>query len=115
MEPKILMIGRRQEVVNILIDELKKFGRDILGAIEQEHIEKLLHSQAFDFVVIGGGLPDYQRDFLMSFIESIKPGLTVYLTEKKVNSKPHKLVNFTNRKAIEYKISQVIKKKESTD
>ena len=42
MEPKILMIGRRQEVVDILVDELKKFGRDIVGATEQVKIEKHL-------------------------------------------------------------------------
>ena len=115
MEPKILMIGRRQEVVNILVDELKKFGRDITGASEQEQIEKLLQTQNFDFVVIGAGLPDHQRDFITSFIDSVKPGLTVHTIGRNAKSKPHKLINFTSRKAIEFKIEQVMKKKEFSE
>jgi len=115
MEPKILMIGRRQEVVDILVDELKKFGRDIIGASEQEKIEKHLQTQNFDFVVIGAGLPDHQRDFITSFIESIKPGLPVYMIERKKDTKPFKLISFTNNKAVGFKIEKVIKKKETPE
>jgi DNA-binding NtrC family response regulator len=112
MEPKILMIGRRQEVVDILVDELKNFGRDIVGASEQDKIEKLLQTQKFDFVVIGAGLPDHQRDFLTSFIESLEPGLPVHMIERKKDNEPFKLVNFTNKKAVSFKIDQVSKKKD---
>jgi DNA-binding NtrC family response regulator len=115
MEPRILMIGRRQEVIDILAEELRKFGRNIHSANDQEKIEKLLKSQAFDFVVIGAGLPDHQRDFLTSLIESIKPGLPVYMIERKEKSKPQKLIKFTNQKALEFKIDMVSKKKDSSE
>lgn len=115
MEPKILMIGRRQEVVDILVDELKKFGRDIVGATEQVKIEKHLQSQKFDFVVIGAGLPDHQRDFITSFIDSVKPGLPVYMIERKKDSEPFKLINFTNNKAVSFKIEKLSKKKEISE
>ena len=115
MEPKILMIGRRLEVVNILVDELKKSGRDIEGAIEQESIEKMLLSKSFDFVIIGAGLPDHQRDYLQSFIQSIRPELQVFMHERKGKNKPLKLINFTNNKAIEFKIEQELAKKKTTE
>jgi DNA-binding NtrC family response regulator len=115
MEPTILLIGRRQEVVNILIDELKKFGRDIEGVSELENIEKILQVRHFDFVVIGAGLPDHQLDFITSFIETVKPKLPVYMIERKAKSKPHKLINFTNRKAIDFKIEQVSRKNEQAE
>ena len=115
MEPKILMIGRRLEVVNILVDELKKFGRDIEVAIEQENIEKLLLSNSFDFVIIGAGLPDHQRDYLQSFIQSKKPELPVYMFERKGKNKPVKLISFTNKKAIEFKIVRELAKKKTSE
>ncbi|MDP7028535.1 MAG: hypothetical protein QF380_09070, partial [Candidatus Marinimicrobia bacterium] len=31
-EPKILMIGRTQAVIDILIEELKPFGRNVVGS-----------------------------------------------------------------------------------
>lgn len=115
MEPKILMIGRRQEVVDILVEELRKYGRDIIGASEQDKIEKLVQTQNFDFVVVGAGLPDHQRDYLTSFIQAINPKLPVYMIERKVKSKPFKLISFTNNKAVGFKIDKVVKKKESAE
>lgn len=115
MEPNILMIGRRQEVVDILVAELKKFGRAVIGVSDQDKIEQLLKSHSFDFVVIGAGLPDHQRDYLTSFIQTIKPELPVHMIERKVNSKPFKLINFTNNKALEFKIDQASQKKEILD
>lgn len=111
MEPKILLIGRRQEVLDVLVDELKKFGRDVAGASEQEKIEQLLRSQQFDFVIIGPGLPDHQRDYLTSFIQTIAPDLLVHLIERKMKNKTYKLITFTNNKAIEFKIEKKLGEK----
>ena len=115
MEPKILLIGRRSEVVDIIAEELTKYGRDIIGASEQEKIELLLHSREFDFVVMGAGLPDHQRDYLTSFIQAIKPELQVFMIERKGKDKPYKLVNFTNNKALEFKIERLSKRKASAE
>jgi len=113
MEPKILLIGRRQVVIDIIVEELRKFGRDIIGASEQDKIEKLLQTQKFDFVVVGAGLPDHQRDYLTSFIQAINTNLPVHMIERRKESKPYKLINFTNSKAVEFMIEQISKKKES--
>lgn len=115
MEPKILMIGRRLEVVNILVDELKKSGRDVEGASEQENIEKLLLAKPFDFVIIGIGMPDHQRDYLQSFIQTIKPDMPVFMDERRAKNKPLKLINFTNNKAIEFRIEQELVKKKTAE
>jgi len=40
-EPKILMIGRTQAVIDILIEELKPFGRDVVGSNDKDIIKKI--------------------------------------------------------------------------
>lgn len=111
MEPKILLIGRRQEVVDVLLVELKKFQREVSGASEQEKIEQLVNSQPFDFVVIGPGLPDHQRDYLTSFIQTLKPEIPVHLVKRKFKNNPYKLISFINSKAIEFKIERLLAEK----
>lgn len=111
MEPKILMIGRKQEVIDILIDELANFRRDVVGSNEKDTIKTLLEKESIDFVVIGAGLPDKDRSEMQALIQSIKPGVAVNLIEREGKGGPHKLIDFTNQKAVEWKIEQKLGKR----
>ena len=106
MEPKLLMIGRSQQVIDILIKELKNYGRDIIGTDNKEKVYDILKNQQIDLVVIGAGLPDEVRTDMKEFIISIKPGLPVHLIERTPDSNPTKMIEFVNRKVAEFKLSK---------
>lgn len=61
MEPKILLVGRNLQVIEMLIEELRKVDRNVLGANSKELIESHLKEGKVDFVVVGAGLPDETR------------------------------------------------------
>lgn len=113
MEPKILMIGRSQEVIDILIEELKPFGRNIVGSNNKDTIKELLEKENIDFVVIGAGLPDEVRDEMKEFLVSIISNLIVHLIERTEKGSPYKLIEFTNQKAVEWKVEQKLGKRQA--
>lgn len=104
MEPKILMIGRKLEVVNILIDELDNFGRDVIGANEKEQIAIHLANYNIDFVVIGAGLSESEKEDFANYITSIHPKLGVYTITQTESSTPYDMIDFTNRLAVNWKV-----------
>jgi DNA-binding NtrC family response regulator len=106
MEPKVLMIGRSQKVIDILITELRNYGRDIIGADNKEDVHDILRNHQIDLVVIGAGLPDEVRIDMKEFIISMKPGLPVNLIERTPDSNPKKMIEFVNQKVSEFKESQ---------
>jgi len=106
MEPKVLMIGRSQQVIDILTRELKNYGRDIIGTDNKEDVYDILKNQQIDLVVIGAGLPDEVRIDMKEFIISIKPGLPVHLIERTPDSNPTKMIEFVNQKVVEFKLSK---------
>ncbi len=109
MEPRIMIVGRNLSVINILIDELEKFGRNVMGATEKPDIERLIQHHNPDMVLIGAGLPDKERDEMLVFLISIKADIKVYVIEKKEKSSPYDMVEFTNRKAVEWRVDQKLK------
>ncbi len=106
MEPKVLMIGRSQQVIDILLGELKNYGRDIIGTDNEESVYNILKSHQIDLVVIGAGLQDDVRYEMKEFIISIKPGLPVHLIERTPDSNPTKMIEFVNQKVVEFKLSK---------
>ncbi|MFQ5708184.1 MAG: hypothetical protein ACE5HO_12075 [bacterium] len=113
MEPKILMIGRTQKVIDILLTELRKFGRDVIGTDSKETVEDILRNQPTDLVVMGAGLPEQVREEMTAFIHSIKPGLPVHLIQRTKDGGPSKMIPFTNEKAVEFKIEKTLGNKAS--
>lgn len=111
MEPKILMIGRTQEVIDILIAELRIFGRDIVGSNDKDILKRILENKKIDFVIIGAGLPDEARNDMNDYLLSIQPGLVVNQIEKTDKSNPYQLISFTNQKAVEWKVEQRLGKR----
>ncbi|WP_299460032.1 response regulator [uncultured Microscilla sp.] len=110
MEPRILIIGRNLSVINILIDELEKFGRNVMGATDKPDIERLIQHHNPDLVVLGAGLSDKERDEMLVFLISVKANIKVQLIEKKEKSSPYDMVEFTNRKTVEWKVEQKLGK-----
>ena len=110
MEPRILIIGHNIVVINILIQELQKFGRNVMGATDRPDIQRMLQFHNPDFVIVGNGLSDQERDELLVYLLNIKAGLKVHLTEKQAKPSPYDLVAFTNKKAVEWKIEQKLGK-----
>jgi hypothetical protein len=108
MEPKVLLIGRSKQVVDILKSELKNYGRDIIGAENnKEAVYQILRSYQIDLVVIGAGLPDDVRMELKEFIISLRPGLPVNLIQRTPDSSPQKMIDYVNQKVAEFNVTRI--------
>ncbi|MFT4525945.1 MAG: PleD family two-component response regulator [Granulosicoccus sp.] len=111
MEPKILLIGRKQEVIDILAEELNMFGRDVRGSNDKLRITSILQNEPISFIVIGAGLPDEVREELAAYVTGIRPDVGIFLIAQTEKSSPYNMIEFTNRKAVEWKVEQKIGKR----
>ena len=110
MEPKILLVGRNFDVMELLKDELAKFDRNIVYANSTELIEKHLNKGDIDLVVIGAGLPDETRDEMGKYIKELQPQVPLYMIERTPDGNPAKMIDFTNEKAVLWKVEKIIGK-----
>ena len=108
MEPKILIIGRKQEVIDILLEELEHYGRHVVGTNSERIISQYIRSGRIDLVVMGAGLDDESRDRLKSQIHSINPDLAVTMIERSPEGSPHKMIAFVNEQALNFKIERAL-------
>jgi hypothetical protein len=111
MEPKVLLIGRSKQVVDILRSELKNYGRDIIGTENnKEAVYQILRSHQIDLVVIGAGLTDDVRMEIKEFIISLRPGLPVNLIKRTPDSSPQKMIDYVNQKVAEFNVTRISSK-----
>jgi hypothetical protein len=111
MEPKVLLIGRSKQVVDILKSELKNYGRDIIGTENnKEAVYQILRSHQIDLVVIGAGLTDDVRMEIKEFIISLRPGLPVNLIKRTPDSSPQKMIDYVNQKVAEFNVTRISSK-----
>lgn len=109
MEPKILLVGRIAQIMDILRDELvTNYGRDVVSCATKQHVAANLAAQEFDLVILGAGFDDETRDDVAVMINSTHPNLDVYLVPRVGEKNPAKLVTTVNEKAIEWKFHQVL-------
>lgn len=108
MEPKILLIGRNLDVMELLKDELVKFDRNIVYANSTELIKKNLNKGDIDLIVVGAGLPDETRDEMERFIKKSHPQISLFMIERTPDGNPAKMIGFTNEKAVMWKIGKII-------
>ena len=111
MEPKILMIGWTLTVIDILIAELKPFGRDIMGANAQNTIQAIFACEKIDLVIIGASLPENTRSKMAHFIQSLAPNVAIHQIKKTESCSPYNLIEYTSQKAVEWKIEQKLGKR----
>ena len=105
MEPKILLIDRSVQVLDVLVEELMKFGRDIVGSNNRTRIKEILLEHNVDMVVLGGGMKDQLRKEIVDFIETVHLNMDVHLMKKGPEIGPFQLIDFINQKVVEWKIA----------
>ncbi|MCB0438301.1 MAG: hypothetical protein KDD20_06145 [Mangrovimonas sp.] len=108
MEPKILIVGRDLNVMEILKTELEKAHRKIVYANSKELIKQRLEETEIDLIVVGAGLPEETRQEMGVYIKELQPKAPVFMIERTSNSSPFKMIDFTNEKAVLWKIEKVL-------
>ena len=110
MEPRILAIGRLQSTLDILVEEWERYGRNVIASNSNEKIKEIIKSDAIDFIVIGGGLPDDERQKMVDYIATINSEIGVHpipKTEEKMG--PYSFIPFLNNLAIMHKVRKAMK------
>jgi PleD family two-component response regulator len=110
MEPKILLIGRSLDVMEILKNELTKFNRNVVYANSNEMITDLLKKGDIDLIVVGAGLPDETREEMKTLIMQLQAEISLFMIERTPDGNPAKMIGFTNEKAVLWKIEKIIGK-----
>lgn len=104
MEPKILLIGRSLDTLEILKSELVKFDRDIVYANSEELIESNLKDHTIDIIVVGAGLPDEIKEVLLAFIKKNAAGIPLHVMERTPGINPTSMIGYTNEKAVMWRL-----------
>lgn len=87
------------------------FGRDVRGAEEKSVITSILQNEHVNLVIIGAGLPNETREEVASYVSQIRPDVAIHLIKRQETSSPYDMIEFTNRKAVEWKVAQQIGKR----
>ena len=109
MEPRILAIGRLQSTLDVLVEEWKRYGRNVITSNSKGKIKEIIETKSIDFICIGGGLPDKERAEMESFIATIDSTIKVQpipRTEEKMG--PYNFIPFLNNLAIMYKMHKAM-------
>ena len=109
MEPKILAIGRLQSTLDILVEEWERYGRNVIASNSKEKIKEIIETESIDFICIGGGLPDNEREEMAEYISTINSSIAVHpipRTEEKMG--PYKFIPFLNNLAIMHKVRKAM-------
>ena len=105
MEPRILAIGRLQSTLDILVEEWERYGRNVIASNSKVRIKEIIETDSIDFIAIGGGLPDDEREEIVEYISTINSSLPVHpipRTEEAMG--PYSFIPFLNNLAIMFKV-----------
>lgn len=105
MEPRILAIGRLQSTLDVLVEEWERYGRNVIASNSKERIKEIIETESIDFIVIGGGLPDEEREKMAGYISTIDSNIKVHpipRTEEAMG--PYSFIPFLNNLAIMHKV-----------
>lgn len=81
-EPRILIIGRKQVVIDGLIATLTAQGRNVTGTDSRDEVTEILGEEDIDLIVLGGGLADDVRSEFSTYIKSINPEIPIRLKDR---------------------------------
>ena len=111
MEPRVLVIGRLQSTLDILVEEWKRYGRNVIASNSKEKIKEIIETDSIDFIAIGGGLPEDERIEMIRYINVIDSKIPVHPIPK-TNEKtgPYDFIPFLNNHAIMFKVEKAMKK-----
>lgn len=111
MEPNILLVGRGLGTLEILKDELVKFQRSIFIANSDELIVLNLKNEKIDLIIVGAGLPTESKDQMVETIEKSAPNTDLHIMERTPGITPASMIDYTNEKAIMWKLMGLKKPK----
>ena len=109
MEPRILAIGRLQSTLDILVEEWERYGRNVIASNSKDRIKEIIETESIDFICIGGGLPDNEREEMAEYISNINSSIAVHpipRTEEKMG--PYNFIPFLNNLAIMHKVRKAM-------
>ena len=109
MEPRILAIGRLQSTLDVLVDEWERYGRNVIASNSKDRIKEIIETDSIDFIAIGGGLPDDDREEMVKYISTINSYIPVHpipRTEEKMG--PYNFIPFLNNLAIMHKVRKAM-------
>jgi hypothetical protein len=109
MEPRILAIGRLQSTLDVLVEEWERYGRNVIASNSKDRIKEIIETESIDFICIGGGLPDNEREEMVSYIATIDSTIKVHpipRTEEKMG--PYNFIPFLNNLAIMHKVRKAM-------
>ena len=105
MEPRILAIGRLQSTLDVLVEEWERYGRNVIASNSKDRIKEIIENDSIDFITIGGGLPDHEREEMVKYISTINSNIPVHpipRTEEKMG--PYNFIPFLNNLSIMHKV-----------
>jgi len=109
MEPRILAIGRLQSTLDILVEEWERYGRNVIASNSKDRIKEIIETDSIDFIAIGGGLPDDEREKMVEYISTINSSISVHpipRTEEAIG--PYNFIPFLNNLAIMFKVRKAM-------
>ena len=109
MEPRILAIGRLQSTLDILVEEWERYGRNVIASNSKDRIKEIIETESIDFICIGGGLTDNEREEMVEYISNINSSIAVHpipRTEEKMG--PYNFIPFLNNLAIMHKVRKAM-------
>ena len=109
MEPSILVIGRLQTTLDILVEEWERYGRNVIASNSKEKIKEIIETDSIDFIAIGGGLPDDEREEMVDYISTINSSISVHQIPRNEEAMgPYNFIPFLNNLAIMFKVRQAM-------
>ena len=108
MEPRILLMGRLQSTVDVLVEELARAGRSVTGTTSVEAAQAALGAGEVDLVVIGPGLHDEARDLMVTALEATDVTVPVHSAPHSPAASPARSIQFTHDLAVEWKVRRAM-------
>ena len=109
MEPRILAIGRLQSTLDILVEEWERYGRNVIASNSKDRIKEIIETDSIDFICIGGGLPDNERDEMAEYISTINSSIQVHPIPRTAEALgPYNFIPFLNNLAIMHKVRKAM-------
>jgi hypothetical protein len=110
MEPRILAIGRLQSTLDVLVEEWERYGRNVIASNSKDRIKEIIETDSIDFICIGGGLPDDEREEMVVYISTINSNISVHpIPRTKEAMGPYNFIPFLNNLAIMHKVRKAMK------
>lgn len=109
MEPKILAIGRLQSTLDVLVEEWERYGRNVIASNSKDRIKEIIETESIDFIAIGGGLPDDEREEMVEYIAAIDSSIKVHPIPRNEEAMgPYNFIPFLNNLAIMFKVRKAM-------